>query len=78
MRMVGMLYFKIASRSIPMPKANPEYFLESMPFISSTLGFTMPAPSTSIQPVPLHSEQPLPPQAKQETSTSTLGSVKGK
>ena len=36
------------------------------------------APKSSIQPVFLHKEQPLPPHLKQLTSTSTLGSVKGK
>ena len=50
-----------------------------------TFGSTIPAPRISIQPVPLHSGSrpppssvPLPPQAKQETSTWTLGSVNGK
>ena len=65
-------------RSTPMPKAKPEYTLLSMPHISSTLGFTMPQPSTSIQPVPLQTRQPLPWQLKQVKSTSALGSVKGK
>ena len=49
-----------------------------MPHISSTLGLTMPLPSTSIQPVPLHTRQPFPRQLKQVRSTSALGSVKGK
>ena len=38
----------------------------------------MPAPRISIQPPRLQIGQPLPPQAKQLTSTSTLGSVNGK
>ena len=38
----------------------------------------MPAPKTSTQPVCLQTAHPLPPQAKQETSTSTEGSVNGK
>ena len=45
----------------------------------------MPAPPTSIQPIPLQRLQrsppassPLPSHWKQETSNSTLGSVKGK
>ena len=49
-----------------------------MPHISSTWGFTMPPPSTSIQPVPLQTRQPLPWQAAQVRSTSVDGSVKGK
>ena len=50
----------------------------SIPDISSTLGFTIPAPKSSSMPVPLHTEQPFPWQDGQETSTSILGSVKGK
>ena len=45
----------------------------------------MPEPRISIQPEPLHNpqrlpsaSQPSPSQAKQDTSTSTLGSVNGK
>ena len=68
----------MAMRSSPMPKAKPEYFWLSMPHISSTLGFTMPQPSTSTQPVSLQMRQPLPWQAEQVRSTSALGSVKGK
>ena len=71
-------YFSIAIRSRPMPKANPLYFSESMPQFSNTFLFTTPAPKTSIQPVSLHSLQPLPPHWKQLTSTSTDGSVNGK
>ena len=41
-----------------MPKAQPEYTSGSMPQPSSTLGWTMPAPSTSIQPSPLQVGQP--------------------
>ena len=61
-----------------MPKAKPVYSSGSMPPIFSTRGCTMPAPKISIQPAPLHTRQPLPPQAEQDTSTSTLGSVNGK
>ena len=43
-----------------------------------TFGCTIPQPSTSSQPVCLHTRQPLPPQSAQETSTSAEGSVKGK
>ena len=73
-----MLYLSSAMRSTPMPNANPEYFLESMPHMSSTFGLTMPAPSTSIQPVPLHIRQPSPWQFAQVRSTSADGSVNGK
>ncbi len=40
----------------------------------------MPQPSSSIQPWPWQVRQPVPrpPQTKQETSTSALGSVNGK
>ena len=38
----------------------------------------MPAPKISSQPVCLHTLHPLPPQRKHSTSTSALGSVKGK
>ena len=50
----------------------------SMLQFSRTLRLTTPPPSTSIQPVCLHRGQPLPWHSKQLTSTSTLGSVKGK
>ena len=65
-------------RSMPMPKANPEYFFESIPLVSSTLGSTMPQPMISSQPVPLQTGHPFPPQRLHETSTSAEGSVKGK
>ena len=65
-------------RSIPMPKANPEYFPGSMLFAVSTFGSTMPQPMISSQPVPLQTAQPLPPQRLHDTSTSADGSVKGK
>ncbi len=71
-------YLSIAMRSIPMPKANPEYFSGSMLFAWSTLGSTMPQPMISSQPVPLQTGQPLPPQRLHDTSTSAEGSVKGK
>ena len=38
----------------------------------------MPAPRISIQPSPEQTRQPVPPHRKHETSSSTLGSVKGK
>ena len=68
----------MAIRSRPMPKAKPLYSSESMPQFSSTRLFTIPAPRTSIQPVPLQRLHPFPPQAKQLQSTSTDGSVNGK
>ena len=56
----------------------PEYFSGSMPLMRSTLGWIMPAPSTSIHPSPLQKRHPLPPHLKQLTSISALGSVNGK
>src|SRR4029079_17149060 len=50
----------IASRSIPTPKAYPVICSGSKSTPASTSGFTIPAPSTSSQPVPLHSLQPFP------------------
>src|SRR5471030_2734180 len=44
----------------------------------NTLGCTIPEPPSSIQPVPLHVWQPVPPQPGHDTSTSALGSVNGK
>ena len=38
----------------------------------------MPQPRISSHPLPLQTEQPLPPQTKHSTSISALGSVKGK
>src|SRR6201993_657796 len=70
-----------------MPNANPETFLGSYPLSftnSNTLGSTIPHPSTSIHPVCLHGRHgstprfPLPPQIKQVTYSSALGSVNGK
>ena len=50
-----MPYFSMAIRSMPMPKAKPEYSSGSMLQFSSTLRLTTPPPRTSIQPVCLHS-----------------------
>ena len=61
-----------------MPKAKPVYFSGSMPQLMRTLGSTMPQPRISIQPLCLQKLQPLPPHTWQLTSTSQLGSVKGK
>ena len=49
-----------------------------MPDIFSTLGWIMPAPSSSIQPSPLQVGQPTPPHLWHWTSISQEGSVKGK
>ena len=57
-----MPYLSIATRSIPIPNANPWYTSESNPHISKTRGLTIPAPKISIHPVCLHIGQPLPPQ----------------
>lgn len=73
-----------AIRSIPIPNANPEYSIGSIPQYSSTFGCTIPLPKSSTQPLQLHilhffpSFSPLPPQIWQLTSTSALGSVNGK
>ena len=48
------------------------------PAMSSTFGSTSPAPRISTQPECLQTAQPAPSQRKQDTSTSTLGSVNGK
>src|SRR4051794_7213067 len=65
---------------MPIPKAKPENSSGSTPAARSTFGWTMPQPPHSIQPVPLQVRQPrsLPAQTKQSTSSSALGSVKGK
>src|SRR5699024_11768541 len=62
-----MPYFSIATRSGPIPKAKPEYSVESKPAISKTLGCTMPAPSISIQPDCLQTLQPAPLQDRKST-----------
>ena len=46
-------------RSRPMPNAKPEYSSGSIPQPDSTFGCTIPAPSSSIQPSPLQTRQPL-------------------
>src|ERR1700687_5112475 len=80
-------YFRIAIRSAPIPNANPDTFFGSYPLCftnSNTFGSTMPHPRISIQPVVLQGRQgslprfPLPPQMKQLTIISALGSVNGK
>ena len=68
----------MAIRSTPIPKANPEYFLLSIPQFSSTFGSTIPHPKISRNPEYLQTLQPLLLQTEHETSTSALGSVKGK
>jgi hypothetical protein len=88
LRRSGTPYLSWAIRSMPIPKAKPWTRSGSYPFSATkpkTLGSTIPEPRISIQPTPLQSGSrepsgsfPLPPQRKQETSTSTLGSVKGK
>src|SRR5688572_30573118 len=73
-----MPYFSIAGRSIPIPKANPEYLAGSILQFWSTFGCTIPQPRISTQPVFLQILQPSPPHIKQLTSISALGSVNGK
>ena len=76
--MLSIAYFSIANLSTPKPKAKPRYLETSIPQAFRTFVCTIPAPSTSNQPVPLQTLQPLPPQITQPISTSILGSVKGK
>ena len=65
-------------RSMPMPKAKPEYFSGSMLQFFSTSGSTMPEPPISTQPLYLQILQPAPLQIRHEISISALGSVNGK
>src|SRR5690554_163455 len=65
-------------RSIPIPKAYPEYISLSILQFLSTLGSTIPHPSISTQPVCLQNGHPLPPHILHEISISALGSVNGK
>ncbi len=63
---------------MPIPNAIPRTRSGSYPPFRRTIGWTIPAPSSSSQPVCLQSRQPTPRQSRQWTSTSTLGSVNGK
>src|SRR6476660_2586670 len=76
-RISGIWYRRIATRSIPRPNANPVYRSLSYPQFSSTFGCTIPAPSSSIHPLP-HVGQPAPSQRKQVTPIWAPGSTKGK
>ena len=49
-----------------------------MPLASNTFGSTIPQPKISNQPEYLQTLQPFALQIEHETSTSALGSVKGK
>ena len=76
-------YRNIKVRSSPIPKAKPEYFVESIPAVSKTFGLTMPHPPHSIQPSDRQVLQSFrflvsPLQTKHFKSNSALGSVKGK
>jgi len=77
-RRSGNPYFRNAIRSMPIPNAKPCHSSVSSPAIASTFWSTSPAPRISIQPECLHTTQPAPSHRKQDTSTSTLGSVNGK
>ena len=72
-----MPYFSIASRSIPIPNANPCQTSGSTPAAPSTFGCTIPAPE-DIQPVVPLADLELPPAHEQRMSTSADGSVNGK
>src|SRR6266404_6493308 len=50
-RTSSMPYFIITSRSMPPPQAKPLYCSGLMPPSRSTLGWIMPQPKSSIQPV---------------------------
>ena len=65
-------------RSIPIPKAKPEYFFGSMLQFSRTLGSTIPQPMISSHPEYLHTLHPLPLQIVHHTSSAAEGSVNGK
>src|SRR5665811_732903 len=71
-------YLIMAMRSIPNPKAKPEYSSGSIPTARNTFGSTMPQPPSSIQLVWEHTRQPAPSQKGQLTAYSAEGSVKGK
>jgi hypothetical protein len=77
-RMSLTLYFNMAIRSIPIPKAKPVYLSGSILQLLKTAGSTIPQPIISTQPVYLQMLQPSPPQSEQEMSISAEGSVKGK
>ena len=67
----------MATRSIPSPNANPVYRSLSYPQFSRTFGWTIPAPSSSIHPLP-HVRHPTPSQMKHDTATCAPGSTNGK
>ena len=60
-------YLSMAILSMPKPKANPEYLLESILQFSKTIGFTIPHPKISNH---------FP--SSDKISTSAEGSVNGK
>ena len=75
----------ISVRSMPIPKAKPEYMSGSIPQAISTFGLTMPQPPHSIHPSDEQVRQgrsglptDSPRQTKQRRSSSALGSVNGK
>src|SRR5688572_15665081 len=73
-----ILYLIIACLSIPIPHANPEYLVESIPQVSNTAGSTIPQPNISSQPVPFVIRCACSSAKPKYTSISALGSVKGK
>ena len=68
----------MAILSSPIPKASPENSSGLISTLRKTFGCTIPQPNNSINPVFLQVLQPEPPQIKQVTSISALGSVNGK
>ena len=73
-----MPYFNMVIRSIPIPKAKPLYSKELILQASKTLGWTMPQPNTSYQPVPFVRRRFSSVSNPAQISISALGSVKGK
>lgn len=69
--------FNISILSGPNPQASPLYLAGSSPVALKTLGWIIPAPAISNQPVPEQILQPLPWQNTQRESIPTPGSTKG-
>src|SRR5205085_11409333 len=77
-RMSSISYLSRATRSTPMPKAQPVTSSGSYPTLRSTFGCTIPEPRISSHPSCLQKRQPSPPHLKHSTSASADGSVNGK
>jgi hypothetical protein len=73
-----MPYLTAASLLTPTHRAKPDHSLGSNHAFLITLGCTIPAPSNSIHPEPLHKLHHFPPQIGHCASISKPGSTKGK